>query len=75
MLRRRISNTAWRSGGGFDKLRFKFEVRTSPSRRPWRAPQPSLATAVEIDTGLDLNHRGDGRPQVHIDIPIYGGGM
>jgi glutamate synthase domain-containing protein 2 len=24
---------------------------------------------------LDLNRRGDGRPQVHIDIPVYGGGM
>jgi len=32
-------------------------------------------TAGDIDTGLDLNHRNDGRPQAHIDIPVYGGGM
>ena len=30
---------------------------------------------ADIDTSLDLNQRGDGRPQVHIDIPVYGGGM
>ena len=55
------------SGGGFDKLRFKFEL--DGSERPEQVP------AAEIDTGLDLNHRQDGRPQVHLDIPIYGGGM
>ena len=31
--------------------------------------------ASEIDTGLELNRRNDGRPRVHIDLPIYGGGM
>jgi hypothetical protein len=41
------------SGGGFDKLRFKFEVEGS--ERPEQVP------AAEIDTGLDLNHRQDGR--------------
>ncbi len=55
------------SGGGFDKIRFKFEMDGS-------APHGNVRT-VQIDTGLDLNHRGDGRPQVHIDIPVYGGGM
>ncbi|MGA3100139.1 MAG: FMN-binding glutamate synthase family protein [Bryobacteraceae bacterium] len=55
------------SGGGFDNLRFKFEVQG------WEA-QPRIP-AADIDTGLDLNHRGDGRPQVHIDLPVYGGGM
>ena len=55
------------SGGGFDKLRFKFEVEGSEL--------PAKIPAAEIDTGLDLNHRHDGRPQVHIDIPVYGGGM
>jgi glutamate synthase domain-containing protein 2/ferredoxin len=60
----------WRrgaSGGGFDKLRFAFEVEG------WEGP--ARTPPAEIDTGLDLNHRQDGRPQVHIDIPIYGGGM
>jgi glutamate synthase domain-containing protein 2/ferredoxin len=55
------------SGGGFDKLRFKFEIDG--------LAEPAAVPVAEIDTGLDLNHRGDGRPQVHIDIPVYGGGM
>jgi glutamate synthase domain-containing protein 2 len=55
------------SGGGFDKLRFKFEIAG--------LAEPAPVPATEIDTGLDLNHRDDGRPQVHIDIPVYGGGM
>ncbi len=67
------------SGGGFDRIRFKFELpglegqgRTTATekRRPF-----GNSTPVEIDTGLDLNHRDDGRPRIHIDIPIYGGGM
>lgn len=53
-----------RSGGGFDRLRFRFPAR----------PPHDLDPAA-IDTGLDLNLRNDGRPQVHIDLPIYGGGM
>jgi ferredoxin len=91
------------SGGGFDRLRFKFEVHgldgaggppeesraaevgapsrpAEPGRTPGAVPEgaaPSDAVAAElgIDTGLDLNRRGDSRPQVHIDIPVYGGGM
>jgi len=85
------------SGGGFDRLRFKFEVAEfgaapyQAARSEDAAPVPGApvaaaplaATSVagapvaagEIDTGLDLNQRGDGRPQVHIDIPVYGGGM
>jgi ferredoxin len=51
------------SGGGFDRLRFDFPAR----------PRPVDAAAV--DTGLELNRRGDGRPRVHIDLPVYGGGM
>ncbi len=51
------------SGGGFDKLRFIFPEHPEPVK-------PS-----EVDTGLELNRRNDGRPSVHIDLPIYGGGM
>jgi glutamate synthase domain-containing protein 2 len=52
------------SGGGFDKLRFRFPE------------EPPLALdASEIDAGLELNRRSDGRPRVRIDLPIYGGGM
>jgi len=56
------------SGGGFDRIRFKFEV-FGPGAS---AAEPSSA---QVDTGLDLNRRDDGRPQVRIDIPVYGGGM
>jgi glutamate synthase domain-containing protein 2/NAD-dependent dihydropyrimidine dehydrogenase PreA subunit len=56
------------SGGGFDSLRFKFEFPGFDESTP-------LPAGTEIDTGLDLNHSGDNRPQVHIDLPIYGGGM
>ncbi|MBN1567363.1 MAG: alpha-hydroxy-acid oxidizing protein [Acidobacteria bacterium] len=63
------------SGGGFDRMRFRFEI---PGLRE-EADQPSensgYPASADIDTGLDLNHREDGRPQVHIDIPVYGGGM
>jgi len=52
------------SGGGFDKLRFRFPERP-----------PVALDDSEIDTGLELNRRNDGRPRVHIDLPIYGGGM
>jgi len=67
------------SGGGFDRIQFKFELPglegqrragAIEKRRPFGNSIPA-----EIDTGLDLNHREDGRPQIHIDIPIYGGGM
>lgn len=53
------------SGGGFDKIRFK------PPK-----PENYLDIADEdIDTGISLNKTGDGRPEKHISIPCYGGGM
>ncbi len=51
------------SGGGFDKIHFKFPEnaqRTDPSK---------------ISTAIPLNRRNDGRPKITIDIPVYGGGM
>jgi len=65
---RHLESRTGASGGGFDSLRFKFEV---PG---FEAPTP-VPEGTEIDTGLDLNHSGDGRPQCHIDLPLYGGGM
>jgi glutamate synthase domain-containing protein 2/ferredoxin len=71
------------SGGGFDRLRFKFELPEHFGESTGEG-QTSLDTGAatgngadtsDIDTSLDLNQRGDGRPQVHIDIPVYGGGM
>jgi glutamate synthase domain-containing protein 2/formate hydrogenlyase subunit 6/NADH:ubiquinone oxidoreductase subunit I len=52
------------SGGGFDRIRFKF-----PEKPPVELSED------EIDTSLELNHRNDGRPQIKIDVPWYGGGM
>ena len=52
------------SGGGFDKLRFKF-----PDKPPVKLNEN------EIDTSIVLNKRDDGRPRIKIDVPWYGGGM
>jgi len=52
------------SGGGFDKLRFRFPP--SPPRDLRRE---------EISTQLLLNRRNDSRPKIRIDVPWYGGGM
>jgi len=52
------------SGGGFDRIRFKFPARP-----------PVELSADDIDTSLELNRRNDGRPQIKIDVPWYGGGM
>jgi len=64
------------SGGGFDRIRFNFEVNRADAKTgknlEGRFARKELA---EIDTGLDLNRREDGRPRIRIDIPIYGGGM
>ncbi len=53
------------SGGGFDKIRFKH-------------PDPSEAIDIsdeDVDTSIELNKTGDGRPERTISIPCYGGGM
>lgn len=53
------------SGGGFDKLRFRFKRRG-----------PILdAEKDAIDTSITLNKRSDSRWHIDIPIPIYGGGM
>ena len=51
------------SGGGFDRMDFNFPVA------------PAKVEPAKVDTTLALNRRNDGRPQVNIDIPVYGGGM
>ena len=53
------------SNGGFDKLRFVF---------PDRPPKAGL-DKNKIDTSIRLNKKKDGRPQIDIPIPLYGGGM
>ena len=51
------------SDGGFDRMEFVFPeggARTDPD---------------EITTAIPLNRSGDNRPELTIDIPVYGGGM
>ncbi|HYW79967.1 MAG TPA: glutamate synthase-related protein [Thermoguttaceae bacterium] len=52
------------TGGGFDKLRFRFPD----------AP-PADLRREDISTELQLNRANDSRPKVKIDVPWYGGGM
>ncbi|MDR7522104.1 MAG: glutamate synthase-related protein [Armatimonadota bacterium] len=56
-----------RSGGGFDVLRFVFEV--DPAWEP-----PERVGADQVDISLHLNRRGFG-PEIAIPLPVYGGGM
>jgi len=51
------------SGGGFDKLRFKFPAK------------PKAVNKSEISTAIPLNRRNDGRADITISLPVYGGGM
>jgi ferredoxin len=53
------------TGGGFDKIRFK-------------QPAPALyrpSSDADLDLGLDLNKRKDGRPERRLSLPCYSGGM
>ena len=53
------------SGGGFDRIEILI---------PDKAPDTSFKPE-DVDLGITLNKRGDGRPEVPIGIPFYGGGM
>src|SRR5512135_950568 len=53
------------SGGGFDKMRFRFPTRQRDSK----------LSHDDISLTLELNRRGDGRPRVTLGVPWYGGGM
>ena len=56
------------SGGGFDRLRLRLPEQEDPSL--------SLReNGDEVSTAISLNRRDDGRPQVRISVPFYGGGM
>ena len=58
-----IENQCGRSGGGLDRIRIAT---------------PAGVTKVDprtIDLSLNLNQRKDHRPDLIIDLPIYGGGM
>jgi glutamate synthase domain-containing protein 2 len=53
------------SGGGFDCIDIQF---------PERLPDPSI-NPMYVDLSIPLNRRKDGRPEVTIGMPLYGGGM
>ncbi|MFN3527880.1 MAG: glutamate synthase-related protein [Candidatus Altarchaeaceae archaeon] len=53
------------SGGGFDKLRFKFPKKSEVEK----------VDKEEISLSVELNRRNDNRPKIEIGIPMYGGGM
>jgi glutamate synthase domain-containing protein 2/Na+-translocating ferredoxin:NAD+ oxidoreductase RNF subunit RnfB len=53
------------SGGGFDRMEIIF-----PRNKPEQLFRPK-----DVDLSVTLNKRDDGRPEVNIGIPFYGGGM
>lgn len=56
------------SGGGFDRMRLRLPAQEDMSS--------SLSEKEEeVSTTIVLNRRADGRPQVRIGVPFYGGGM
>jgi glutamate synthase domain-containing protein 2 len=56
------------SGGGFDKLRFDFELdKTEVSE--------NASEEQDRDTSITLNKRNDDRPEIKIPIPIYSADM
>jgi glutamate synthase domain-containing protein 2 len=57
------------SGGGFDKLRFDFEIDGKEIYKN------ELFDEEDRDTSIVLNKRKDGRPETKIPIPVYGADM
>lgn len=57
------------SGGGFDRLRFAFEL---DEERPHN--YEALANS-EMDTSIIINRRDDGRPVIQIPLPCYSADM
>ncbi len=57
------------SGGGFDRLRFDFELDGK------EILEDELFNEEDRDTSVVLNKRNDGRPEIRIPIPVYGADM
>jgi glutamate synthase domain-containing protein 2 len=70
-----------RSGGGFDRLRFPFEIEenANPIRRSLDTrllDSRPLASGLQTpDLSLELNRRDPSRPRIQIPHPWYGAGM
>jgi glutamate synthase domain-containing protein 2 len=60
-----------RSGGGFDRLRFAFELE----ERGLGSGEGESGSSPAPDLCLELNRRDPGRPRIHIPHPWYGAGM
>jgi len=66
------------SGGGFDRLAFRFELDDA-----WQEQLAALAHGDSrcladpdrFDLSIPLNRRGDDRPSIIIPVPWYGAGM
>lgn len=56
------------SGGGFDRIRFDFELEEEVNLN-------EIFEAKDLDTSIVLNKRKDGRLQIKIPIPVYGADM
>ncbi len=63
-----------RSGGGFDRLRFPFELETDISSK-LESRTTGLSGQHFPSLSLDLNRRDSARPQIQIPHPWYGAGM
>jgi glutamate synthase domain-containing protein 2 len=69
-----------RSGGGFDRIRFGFELENDLGAEDWLA-YAQYATReggegpAAVDLSLALNRRDPSRPQIEIPHPWYGAGM
>ncbi len=63
-----------RSGGGFDRLRFPFELESDRSLKP-EARVAGLPGQQFPSLALDLNRRDATRPRIQIPHPWYGAGM
>jgi len=59
-----LENNCGASGGGLDRIRISLP-KTSPAG----------INPDNVDLRLSLNRRKDDRPELVIDLPIYGGGM
>jgi len=57
------------SGGGFDRLRFDFELDDKD------VYDQKTSDALDCDTSIVLNKRNDGRPGTTIPIPVYSADM
>jgi glutamate synthase domain-containing protein 2 len=67
-----------RSGGGFDRIRFLFELSEAPGRTSESAMACTKTLASDLqntDLSLELNRRDPTRPRIEIPHPWYGAGM